>query len=369
MSPDFPAVGAGALGIEDYVLRVGDLLERFLEGQSEFVYAISPDADELVAAIRDLARQGKRLRARFAYLGFLGGGGDPAANDIVRLGASLELFQAAALIHDDLIDRSDTRRGQPSVHRRFEALHRRARWARDSARFGEAAAVLTGDLCLSFSEQLFGTLAAPASTRRVFDAMRAQVMAGQYLDVLEESAGPSHGPEAALARARTVVRFKSAKYSIENPLLLGGTLAGISDDLAERYSAFALPLGEAFQLRDDVLGVFGNPETTGKPAGDDLKEGKRTELVAHALRLAAPEDSDFIQTRLGAEDLRDDEIRRMCSILEDSGALAQTEQSIDRLSERGFAALEDLQVGTPSVRAEVVESLRALGLQATRRKA
>ncbi|GAA3696535.1 geranylgeranyl pyrophosphate synthase IdsA [Zhihengliuella alba] len=369
MSSDFPVVSAGALGIEEYVRRVGELLERFLTDQSKLVYAISPDADELVAAIRDLARQGKRLRARFAYLGFLGGGGDPGSADIVRLGASLELFQAAALIHDDLIDRSDTRRGQPSVHRRFEALHRRSRWARDAARFGEAAAVLAGDLCLSFSEQLFGTMAVPAPTRRVFDAMRAQVMAGQYLDVLEESAGPSHGAEAALERARTVVRFKSAKYSIENPLLLGGTLAGISDDLVQRYSTFALPLGEAFQLRDDVLGVFGDPGTTGKPAGDDLREGKRTELVAHALRLADPDDSEFIQDRLGADDLREEEVRRMCSILAASGALEETESSIDRLSERGFAALEDLLTGIPSVPAEVVASLRALGLQAIRRTA
>ena len=192
--------------------------------------------------------------------------------------------------------------------------------------------------------------------------MRAQVMAGQYLDVLEESAGPAYGPAEAVKRARTIVRYKSAKYSVENPTLLGGALAGAPAGLLEQYSRFALPLGEAFQLRDDVLGVFGDPAITGKPAGDDLREGKRTEIIAHALTLASSADQDFIQTRLGAEDLREDEVVRMSTLLESCGALAATESSIAELSEQGFAALDQLAV-TPLAR----HGLRTLGLAAIRR--
>lgn len=365
MTSDSPIPsGTPALDVTGYTGRVNALLSDFLAEQRTHLADISPHAEELVASIADLSQHGKRLRPRFAYLGFVGAGGDPDAEEIVRVGASLELFQAAALIHDDLIDRSDTRRGAPSVHRRFEALHRAAGWARDSARFGEAASVLAGDLCLSYSEQLFGTTTAPPAARAVFDAMRAQVMAGQFLDVLEESAGPSYGAESAVDRARTIVRYKSAKYSAENPMLLGGALAGAPDALLAHYSDFALPLGEAFQLRDDVLGVFGDPSTTGKPAGDDLREGKRTELIAHALVLAAPDEAEFIDRRLGADDLTDDEVTRICGILEESGALAATEQRIDTLSLTGFTALESL-----SVSENVREALRALGLAAIRRTA
>lgn len=356
------AADDGSVDVPAFTDRVNAALASFLDEQREIIGCISPHADELISSISDLTLNGKRLRPRFAYLGFVGAGGDPQDEDIVRIGASLELFQAAALIHDDLIDRSDTRRGQPSVHRRFEALHRGAAWARDAARFGEAASVLAGDLCLSLSEQMFGTTTAPPAARRVYDTMRTQVMAGQFLDVLEESAGPSYGADQAVARARTIVRFKSAKYSTENPMLLGGALAGASGAVLEQYSAFALPLGEAFQLRDDVLGVFGDPATTGKPAGDDLREGKRTELIAHALRLGTTTDRDFIQERLGAEDLDDAEVARMCRILSDSGALAATEASISQLSEQGFGALDALPVPAP-----VRGALRHLGLAAIRR--
>ncbi|MET0872105.1 MAG: polyprenyl synthetase family protein [Paeniglutamicibacter terrestris] len=343
--------------------RLEKLLSTFLAQQHEVISEIAPAAAQIVTAIDDLTKGGKRLRPLFAFWGYLGAGGDPEANDIVIAGAALELFQAAALIHDDLIDRSDTRRGQPSVHRRFESLHRASGWQRDAQRFGEAASVLAGDLCLSLSEQLFATInPVVPEARSIFDRMRAQVMAGQYLDVLEESAGPSYGPAEAVKRARTIVRYKSAKYSVENPTLLGGALAGAEANLLEEYSQFALPLGEAFQLRDDVLGVFGDPSVTGKPAGDDLREGKRTEIIAHALTLASAADQEFIQSRLGADDLRDDEVERMSALLESCGALAATERSIAELSNQGLGALDELSV-PPLAR----HGLRTLGLAAIRR--
>lgn len=345
--------------------RLDDTLAGFLAEQSGIVSEISESATELVSSIEALVQGGKRLRPRFAYWGYVGAGGDQQDDGIVRAAAALELFQAAALIHDDVIDRSATRRGRPSVHKSFEYTHARNGWARDGARFGEAAAILVGDLCLSLSEQLFATAAPAGSPARViFDGMRTQVMAGQYLDVLEESAGPTSPDADVLRRARTILRYKSAKYSTENPLLLGGALAGADSALLAGYSAFALPIGEAFQLRDDVLGVFGDPAVTGKPAGDDLREGKRTEMIAHALLKASGADRDFIQQRLGARDLSADEISRMANILEASGALQATESSIAELSERGFSALAELPV-TESVRTQ----LQTLGEAVTNRAA
>ncbi|MFB0833386.1 polyprenyl synthetase family protein [Arthrobacter halodurans] len=351
--------------VDAYTARVNADIARFLRAQEDVVGAISGRATELVLSIQGLVRGGKRLRPQFAYWGFVGAGGDPDADVIVRAGAALELFQAAALIHDDVIDRSDTRRGQPSVHRRFEAIHAARGWHRDGRHFGEAAAILAGDLCLSYSEQLFGSIQpVPPAARAVFDAMRTQVMAGQFLDVLEEAAGPSDGPSGAVERARTVLRYKSAKYSTENPMLLGGALAGAAPDLLGAYSRFALPLGEAFQLRDDVLGVFGDPVETGKPSGDDLREGKRTELVAHALRLAAPDDRGFIERRLGADDLTDAEVERMCEAMRGCGALEETEASIRDLSDRAFSALAELPVD-----GDVRRAVRALGVAAVTRRA
>ncbi|MEE1620300.1 polyprenyl synthetase family protein [Zafaria sp. Z1313] len=340
-----------------YAEAVDGALTAFLDGQLRAIRDIAEPAGELIVGLQELVRGGKRMRPRFAYWGFAGAGGDPGDPLIVQAGAALELFQAAALIHDDLIDRSDTRRGRPSMHRRFEAIHRGSGWQRDAGRFGEAAAVLAGDLCLSFSEQLFGTIhpLRPAA-REIFDRMRTEVMAGQFLDVLEESAGPSQDPAEAAGRARRILRYKSAKYSAENPLLLGGALAGASDELLAAYSAYALPLGEAFQLRDDILGVFGDPAQTGKPAGDDLREGKRTELVAHAVMMSPPADRDFINARLGAEDLTDGEVARLRDILRGAGALEATEASIAGLSAQAFAALEAMPVDEAHRAA-----LRALG--------
>lgn len=330
---------------QTYTAEVARLLEEFLVAKSVEVGQITSSAVEIVNAITSLAKGGKRLRPLFAFWGYLGAGGDKDSTDIVRLGVALELFQAAALIHDDIIDNSDTRRGQPSVHKRFESQHQALGLAGSAAAYGSASAILAGDLCLSLSEEAFSEIEhLPKDARNIFNQMRTQVMAGQYLDVLEESAGPAYDPREAVKRARTIVRFKSAKYSTENPFLLGAALAGADEELLKSYSAFALPLGEAFQLRDDVLGVFGDAEITGKPTGGDLLEGKRTELIAHALLLSTEEEREFIQTRLGASDMTAAEVDRLSTILRDSGALEATEHSISELTEQSRQALEKLSI-------------------------
>ncbi|MBT2250663.1 polyprenyl synthetase family protein [Arthrobacter sp. BHU FT2] len=332
----------------DFVAAVAGELTGFLTYRQGIMSGISSDIDPIMGSISNLVTGGKRLRALMCYWGWRGAGGEAGAAEVVTAGAALELFQAAALIHDDIIDRSDTRRGGPSVHRRFSQLHESQGWALDSERFGQAAAILAGDLCLSFSEEAFtdiGDRAASGSRARlIFNLMRAEVMAGQYLDILEEVAGPVRDRAGAVSRAQSIIRFKSAKYSTEHPLALGGALAGGTNDLLRGYSAFALPLGEAFQLRDDVLGVFGDPLTTGKPAGDDLREGKRTVLVALALDQAAPAESEFIDARLGSPDLTDDDVQEIRRIIEDSGALQATEVLIGEYGAAAYEALEALDL-------------------------
>jgi geranylgeranyl diphosphate synthase type I len=329
-----------------FVADVAAKLNGFLGMQQETMATISPDVAPLMGSISSLVTGGKRLRALMCYWGWRGAGGESAHPDIITAGCALELFQAAALIHDDIIDRSDTRRGGPSVHKRFSQLHEGEGWALDSERFGHAAAILTGDLCLSFSEEAFteigGRAASGTPARRIFNLMRAEVMAGQYLDILEEVAGPVRDRAGAVHRAQSIIRFKSAKYSTEHPLALGGALAGAGDKLLQGYSAFALPLGEAFQLRDDVLGVFGDPGTTGKPAGDDLREGKRTVLVGFAINQAGAADSKYIDTMLGRQDLGEAEVAEIRRIIVDCGALEATESMIEELSNEAFEALERL---------------------------
>ncbi|WP_018763541.1 polyprenyl synthetase family protein [Arthrobacter sp. 135MFCol5.1] len=332
----------------DFVAGVAGELTGFLTKRQSIMSGISPDIEPIMGSISNLVTGGKRLRALMCYWGWRGAGGEAGASQVVTAGAALELFQAAALIHDDIIDRSDTRRGGPSVHRRFSQLHTAQGWALDGERFGQAAAILAGDLCLSFSEEAFtdiGERAASGSRARlIFNLMRAEVMAGQYLDILEEVAGPVRDRAGAVGRAQSIIRFKSAKYSTEHPLALGGALAGASNELLRGYSAFALPLGEAFQLRDDVLGVFGDPLTTGKPAGDDLREGKRTVLVALALDQASPAESAFIDASLGSPDLSEADILDIRRIIEDSGALQATEVLIGEFGAAAFDALEELEL-------------------------
>ena len=345
-APPVPSGAATAADQEAFIAAVASQLNDFLARKRELMAEISPATLVLVDSIKTLVTGGKRMRALLCYWGWRGAGGAPDAPAILQAGAALELFQAAALIHDDIIDRSDTRRGGPSVHRQFSTLHSDSGWALDNERFGHAAAILTGDLCLSLSEEMFAGIDAGAGSRAraVFNLMRTEVMAGQYLDILEEVAGPSKPHATAVARASAIIRYKSAKYSSEHPLVLGGALAGASDELLAGYSAFALPLGEAFQLRDDVLGVFGDPARTGKPAGDDLREGKRTVLVGLTIDNAGGADRSFVDSNLGRQDLSDDEIARLCAVMVDSGALERTEEMITGLSDTAMKALAQLLI-------------------------
>jgi geranylgeranyl diphosphate synthase type I len=331
---------------ERFRLRLTGTIDEYLGEQRGILSEISDESLPLISSIATLTSGGKRMRALLCYWGWRAAGGSAEHSAPVVAGTALEFFQAAALIHDDIIDRSDTRRGRPSVHRQFSARHLSGGWHLDAERFGVSAAILAGDLCLAFSEELFTTACSDAgdAARVIFNRMRTEVMAGQYLDLLEEAVGPDQSAADAERRALNILRFKSAKYSMERPLMLGGALAGADDRLLEAFSSFALPLGEAFQLRDDVLGVFGDPEVTGKPAGDDLREGKRTFLIARALGSGDQATRAAINAMLGDTSLDDDAVAVLRSLIEGTGALTATEALIRSRSDEAFEALETLPV-------------------------
>ncbi|WP_422774027.1 polyprenyl synthetase family protein [Plantactinospora sp. WMMC1484] len=342
--------------------RVDGSLTRFLARQRAWMTgvddALGPVAETLEGFVLG---GGKRLRPAFAYWGYRGAGGRDG-DDIVSGLAALEFVQASALIHDDLMDRSDTRRGEPSIHRRFAARHRAAGWAGEPDGFGESSAILLGDLCLVWSdEMLHGSGIDPvvvSRARPIFDEMRAEVTIGQYLDVLAQVTG-----DTSVDRASKVARYKSAKYTVERPLLFGAALAGAPAGLRTAYSGYGLPLGEAFQLRDDVLGVFGDPGQTGKPAGDDLREGKRTYLVAAAFETTEPAGREVLSRRLGDPGLDPAGVDELREIITDSGALDRTERRIAALTDAALTALADADL-----EAEAREVLVDLAVVATRRK-
>jgi geranylgeranyl diphosphate synthase type I len=247
------------------------------------------------------------------------------------------------------------------VHRRFATLHTEAGWRGGAAGFGDSAAILLGDLALVWSDEMLQTsgvdLADLARARPIFDRMRTEVTVGQYLDVLTQASG-----DTSMERAGQVARYKSAKYTVERPLLLGAALAGAPDDLIAAYEGFGLPLGEAFQMRDDVLGVFGDPAQTGKPAGDDLREGKRTYLVAAALAAAPAQDRDELDAGLGDPALDLTGVERLRAMIRDSGALARTEERIAALTATALDAL-----AAADIEAEPRSVLEGLAEAATKR--
>ncbi len=357
-------------------------IDEFLAHRGPILREMSPDSAQFVDISRGFLSTGKRFRAQFCYWGWrsivsLGDESDfpsvhtdSASHDgIVRVASALEIFHAAALVHDDVIDDSDTRRGAFAIHRRFAEVHRRSGWDSDGLAFGKSAAILLGDLLLAWSDELFESALdrlenrdRAAGTRAEFSQMRAEIAIGQYLDVVEENAWPTRLQSELVARALTVATYKSAKYSVEAPLRIGAAYGGASREQKDALSGYGLPLGIAFQLRDDLLGVFGDPQITGKPSGDDLRQGKRTVLVAFARRnLDTAQRRDF-DALLGNLSLEPHQIESLQTMIRDSGAVGLVEASItDHVN-----AADTMLAGAPLAPA-ARESLRELAERATKR--
>ncbi|MDP9395745.1 MAG: polyprenyl synthetase family protein [Actinomycetota bacterium] len=326
------------LDVEDLRARVQQALDDFLAHQAKALAELGVDLVPVMDAAAELLRGGKRLRAAFCYWAWRGAGG-PSCPEAVAAAASLELFQAAALVHDDVMDGSDTRRGLPSAHRRFEALHRDAAYVGSAGTYGVAGAILLGDLYLCWSDEMLASSGLSAQQlgrgRPVFDLMRTQLIGGQFLDILSQARA-----DTTVDTARTVIRYKTAKYTAEHPLLLGGSLAGAPAELLHTYSRYGLLVGEAYQLRDDVLGVFGEPVETGKPAGDDLREGKRTVLVATALERASKAQASAVRRHLGNPDLDERGVAALRAVLTETGAVQAVEHRIAALTDEAVQVID-----------------------------
>ncbi|MFT4147885.1 MAG: polyprenyl synthetase family protein [Micrococcaceae bacterium] len=352
---------------QDYVKDVDSFLLRFLKERSNQLSEISPEAQELTEYILELALGGKRMRAQLCYLGYLYASGTnyPA---IVTAGAAIEMFQTAALIHDDIIDSSETRRGKTTIHTRYQQQHQDENLAGSPEEYGIATAILGGDLCLSFSEEIFAQASELISetyeARKIFNTMRYEVMAGQFMDIHEETAFNEPHDLNAYERAFNVLTFKSAKYSVEHPLVIGAALADASQKDLQQLADFGLPLGQAFQLRDDLLGVFGEPQLTGKPAGDDIKEGKRTVLIAFTLENSSEKDIKFINSHLGDASMNSEELEKILHIIQQSQAPQRCETLINKLTAQSYDALAKLHENT-----EVTQELKTIAQRLTQRDA
>jgi geranylgeranyl diphosphate synthase type I len=312
--------------------------------------AVDPELAEPLGALRNLvAAGGKRLRPAFCHWAFVGVGGDPADPQVADAGAALELLHTFALVHDDVMDGSDQRRGLPSVHRAFIDRHGARGWVADSRRSGEGAAILVGDFAFVYADRLLGEI--PPAARRVFDELRIELCVGQYLDLVG-TASASRDP----VQATRIERYKSGKYTVERPLHLGAALAGAGPDVFDALTAVGLPLGEAFQLRDDLLGVFGDESVTGKPVGDDLREGKLTPLVAAATERADAAGRALLD-RLGSPGLDAAEVAAVQALFVESGACDEIEARIAERVDDALAALDDAPI-TDDARASLAELAR-----------
>ena len=350
--------------------RINDTLGRHRDALAP----LGPDAGAVLDEATQFLQGGKRFRAQFAVLGYrsvrqldISGDVDAEFGAILDAACALELFHAAALIHDDIIDRSDTRRGRPSTHRSFSTLHRDLGLRGEADHFGVASALLIGDLLQSWADELMQAACAAVDRTRGdrarghFNRMRSEVALGQYLDVLEEQQ-PGFAPhEEQLERSTRVLVYKSAKYSVEAPLLVGAALAGASDEQEAPLAAFGLPVGVAFQLRDDLLGVFGDEQVTGKPAGDDLIEGKRTVLVTLTRDTLPQTQRNIFDDMLGT-DLDEEEVRMLQRTIRDSGAVEELETMIARNVDRAVKALQ----GAP-IRPDAGHLLAQLAQRASQR--
>ena len=319
---------------------VGDAIDGFLVQQEALLREVGTSA--LMEVARSYTDGGKRLRPAYCYWSYVAAGGDGSHREpVLQVAASLDLLHVSALVHDDFIDAADTRRGKPAAHRQYEALHLE-RGGRGSAReFGASASVLLGDMLLMWSADMFDRSGAPGldAAREELGRMRAEVTAGQFLDI---SAAHGVADDAdALAVAERVLEYKSASYSIRRPALIGARLAGASDEAYGALARFGAHIGPAFQLRDDVLGIWGDEDVTGKPTGGDLREGKATVLVLTALERADEAAGRRLRAVLGAKDAADDDVAEAAAIVEATGARAHVEELIDRHLADGLEAIGD----------------------------
>lgn len=330
--------------------RVDARLMSLVEGERDRWAALDSDlAGPFEEISRVVKAGGKRLRPAFCHWGFVGAGGQADDPRVVDAGAAFELMHAFALFHDDVMDDAATRRGAPTSHAVYARHHHDAGWTGESRRFGEGAAILIGDLAFVLADGMLAGASDPVW--RMWNELRIELNVGQFLDVLGSVRG-----ERRLEKAELIARYKSGKYTIERPLHLGALLASPerADHLLPTLSSFGLPLGDAFQMRDDVIGVFGDPALTGKPVGGDLIEGKPTPLLARAVAMAS-ESQRAVLDRVGRNGLDQAGVGAIQQVIIETGALAELEACIDGLANEAISSLAAMDLDAPA--ATELESL------------
>ncbi|MGD9702533.1 MAG: isopentenyl-diphosphate Delta-isomerase [Acidimicrobiia bacterium] len=319
--------------------RVEDVLTSFVAAKSAELSELDPALGALTREIGALiGAGGKRLRPAFVHWGHRASGTHDDTG-VAAVAAAVEMLHTFALLHDDVMDRSATRRGRPAAHQGLAEVHVADELAGDPQWFGTSAAILAGDLAFVWADELLDTAplcaAALVRARRVFTTLRSEVMAGQYLDLRLNAVG-SAGPSAA----SRVALLKSGRYTVTRPLELGLALAGdVVGATADALAVYGDALGVAFQMRDDILGLFGDPARTGKGCADDLRAGKRTVLILRALALASDAQRDTLVRALGDVDLDDHDAEECREIVARSGALASVETMLRAHHSTALAAL------------------------------
>ena len=336
-------------------------LTAFLAEQAGVLESMGPELVPVQLMAGQLLCGGKRLRPAFCAWGYVAAGGRPDEIDLGALlvaAASLDVLHASALVHDDVMDASDLRRGRPAAHRQFEALHANAGWLGDSEAFGKAGAIILGDLLVMWSAQMLHAAGLDQTVLEralpIVEAMRTEVTCGQYLDIVAQAhplrqrapAIDALRPsiELALDDASRVVEYKAARYTVQRPAQMGAALGGGDDELYYALGAYGSPLGRAFQFRDDLLGVFGDPQVTGKPSGDDLREGKRTVLIAHAYAHSGETGRTLLLRHLGDPALTPEGVADLQTLIVESGARDAVEAMISEGYERALKALQDADI-------------------------
>ncbi|MGW5055013.1 polyprenyl synthetase family protein [Actinokineospora sp. NPDC004072] len=284
------------------------------------------DTAELAEVLIDFASGGKLLRSAFLMAGWACGAAEsPAA---VRAAASMELLHCFALLQDDVMDESTTRRGRETAHLRFARWHRAAGLTGSARRFGESAAVLAGDLCLVWADRMLRESGLDAESlaraRPRYDSLRAELAVGQFRDLVNDARR-----EPRLADVLAVARAKSGDYTVRRPLELGAELAGCPTATVAALGRYGTAVGEAFQLRDDLLGLFGVAEETGKPVGEDLRAGKATSVLVIARDRARPAQRRALRALARQPVLSDADVARYLDVITETGAPEHTRQLID----------------------------------------
>ena len=333
--------------LKSVATRVESRLSEFLQDEQDRWSGIDSDLNVPLGELtRLVGAGGKRLRPAFCYLSFVGAGGDEDSKQLLDTQAALELLHASALLHDDIIDGSSMRRGEPTSHTRYIAKHVDSKWAGEARRFGEGAVILIGDLAFVYADQLMTGV--NSISAKIWNEMRIEVNIGQYLDLLG-----SAQRERDLAKAERVCRYKSGKYTIERPLHLGASLAAPeqADVLLDQLSKFGLPLGDAFQMRDDVLGAFGDDaeSLTGKPIGDDLREGKPTPLLAMVYERASATQREVLN-KVGDPQISQQEIADIQQVIIETDALVALETKISSLVEQSINAISQSSLNQIAIR-------------------